>query len=61
MLQVTTDLQEKLDYSIDKDDQKIKVQAYFKPLLLDTMNTDLNDTVCIYSFFEAKYISEIQY
>ena len=43
-INVTTDLHEKLDYSIDKDDQKIKVQAYFKPLLLDTMNTDLNDT-----------------
>lgn len=43
-INVTTDLKEHINYKIENGDQKLTVQAYFQPLLLETMNTDLNDT-----------------
>lgn len=42
-INVTTDLQYKADYTVGKDEQTITMQAYFQPLLLETMNTNLSD------------------
>ncbi|CAG2244598.1 SEPN1 [Mytilus edulis] len=42
-INVTTDLQYKADYTVGKDEQTITMQAFFQPLLLETMNTNLSD------------------
>ncbi|VDI31112.1 selenoprotein N [Mytilus galloprovincialis] len=42
-INVTTDLQYKADYTVGKEEQTITMQAFFQPLLLETMNTNLSD------------------